>query len=130
MFPKPYSHELKCHFSPQYCNTKLKRYCDKNIFFNQYVFNRVNWKYIFLFIWEDFEMLIQYFDKKCLFYLFIAISFHLFSQYCVPKCLVWIRPKQCDPNRRWMSYTFSICKIKTSQYHTIKLGYNDQWSRL
>jgi len=51
---------------------RVKRYW-KEKYFQPLFFHRVNWKYLFLFIWEVFEMWLQYFDKKCL---FIAISFY------------------------------------------------------
>ncbi len=59
-------------------NIAIKRYCNKKSFLSQYFFSCENWKYLFLCIWIDFEMSLQYFDKKCLFifllqYLFISI---------------------------------------------------------
>ncbi len=80
---------------PRHTQYFCTQYCDKKIFFNQYFFHRLNWKYLFLdtyvpqmsmdtrksslmpVLWKDFEIQLQYFDKKMSFNLFIAISFYL-----------------------------------------------------
>jgi len=44
-----------------------------------------------LVVWKDFEMQLQYFDKKNVFLSFYCNVF--LSQYCVQKYCVWIGPK-------------------------------------
>ncbi len=94
---RPYSHESFWH-------TRSKDIAKKDIF-NHYFFHSVNWKYLFLFIWEVFEMLLQYFDKKMSFYCNIFLL-----QYCVPKCLVWIRPY----SSRLISLSLSLSLTNTN----------------
>jgi len=75
-----------------YHNIEIKRYCNKKIFFIQYFFPCVNWKYLFLdnhaywnLVWKDFKMSLQHFEEKNIFikmsHLFIAIL------HCVQKYL-------------------------------------------
>jgi len=84
----------------RYCNKKIKRHfssnfsfflCELKIFiFGQFCSTDVNgYKNLYTklslmpLVWKDFEMQLQYFDKKKYFYLFIAISSYLFiSIFC------------------------------------------------
>jgi hypothetical protein len=99
------------HFGTQYCDKKIFRLKDKKTFFNQYFYQCVNWKYLFLSmdtrvctenhnIWN----VITIFWRRN--YLFISISFYLnifLSQYCASKCLVWIRPY-------WEFWTYDVMR--------------------
>ncbi len=96
-----YSHTTFLCTILQYCNKKIKRYCDKKKYFSTNIFfHRLNWKYLFLSM--DTRVCIEnhnILNAITIFWrkndLFIAISFYLnifLSQYCVLKYCVWRGP--------------------------------------